>query len=102
MRSLNITDELFSETKDRIYNIMLLQRNFNLSVTSSAHLFEDHIIFQMKNIVGGFADKSEDHIERGHQGDKRSKRIYYGLTNFQQYQISQVKNNDMMTNLKVK
>ena len=42
----------------------------------------------MKNIVGGFADKSEDHIERGHQGDKRSKIIYYGLTNFQQYQIS--------------
>ena len=29
----------------------------------STHLFEDHIVYQMINIVDGLADKSEDHIE---------------------------------------
>ena len=56
----------------------------------------------MENIVGGLADKSEDHIERDHQDGKRSEKIYRGLTNFQQSQISQLKCNDMMTNVQVK
>ena len=60
-------------------------------VTPSAHLFEDHIVYQMKNIVGGMADKSEDHIERAHQDGKRSLRKYYGVTNFQQSQNFSIK-----------
>ena len=56
----------------------------------------------MKNIVGGLADKSGDRIERHHQDSKRSEKIDCGLTNFQQSQISQLKNNDMMNNSKVK
>ena len=56
----------------------------------------------MKHIVGGLADKSKDHIERHHQDSKRSEKIDCGFTNFQQSQISQLKNNDMMTNSKVK
>ena len=48
------------------------------------------------------AEKSEDYIERIHQDGKRSEKGYCGLTNFQQSQISQLKNNDMMTTLKVK
>ena len=67
-------------------------------VTLSVHLFEDHIVYQMENIVGGLADKSEDHIERAHQDGKRSERKYCGVTNFQQSQISQLKCNDLMTN----
>ena len=43
-------------------------------MTPSVHLFEDHIVYQMKNIVDGLADKSEDHIERGHQDGKRSEK----------------------------
>ena len=35
------------------------------------------------NIEGSLADKSEDHFEKAHQDDKRSERIYCGLTNFQ-------------------
>ena len=81
---------------------MLLWKELKLPVTPSAHLFEDHIVFQMENIVGGLADKSEDHIERTHQDGKRSERIYYGLINFQQSQVSQLKNNDIMTNPQVK
>ena len=61
------------------------------NITPSAHLFEDHIVHQMKNDVGGLADKSEDHIERSHQDGKQSERIYCGLTNFKQSQISQIK-----------
>ena len=45
----------------------------------------------MKNIVGGLADKSEDHIEGSHQDGKHSERRYCGLTNFKQSQISQIK-----------
>ena len=56
----------------------------------------------MENVVGGLADKSEDNIERAHQDGKRSGRIYCGLTNFQQSQISQLKDNGMMTNPTVK
>ena len=77
-------------------------RELKIHVTHSAHLFEDYIVYQMENIVGGLADKSEDHIERVHQDGKRSERIYCGLTNFQQSQISQLKCNDLMTNPQVK
>ena len=52
--------------------------------------------------MGGLADKTEDHVKRVHQDGKCNERIYYGITNFQQSQISQLKDNDMMTNLKVK
>ena len=45
----------------------------------------------MKHIVGMIADNNDDHIERAHQDCKRSERIYCGLTNFQQSQISQLK-----------
>ena len=67
-------------------------------VTPSAHLFEDHIVYQMDNIIGGLADKSEDHIERAHQDGKRSERKYCWVTNFQQSQIFQLKCNDLITN----
>ena len=50
----------------------------------------------MKHIVGSLADKSEYYIKRSHQNGKRSERIYCELTRFQQFQISQLKNNDMM------
>ena len=46
----------------------------------SVHLFQDHIVYQMKNINGGLVDKSEDHIERVHQDSKRSERKYCGVT----------------------
>ena len=54
-------------------------------------MFEDHIVYQMKNIVGGLADKSEDHNNRSYQEGKRSEIIYCGLTNFKQSQVSQLK-----------
>ena len=58
MRTLKITNELNSKTKDHITNTMLLCRNLKLSITSSAHVFEGHIVYQMKHIVSGLADKS--------------------------------------------
>ena len=51
-------------------------RKFKLPATPSAHLFEDHIVYQMENIVGVLADKSEDNIERAHQDSKRNEKIY--------------------------
>ena len=81
---------------------MLLWRELKLPVTPSAHLFEEHIVYQMEDIVSGLADKSEDHIERDHQDGKRSERKYCGVTNFQQSQISQLKCNDLITNRIVK
>ena len=98
MRTLKITDKLISKTKDHICKTMLLWRQLKIPVTPSAHLFEDHIVYQMENIVGGLADKSEDHIERAHQDGKRSERKYCGVVNFQQSQISQLKCNDIITN----
>ena len=68
VKTLTITDALITKTKDHICKTMSLWRKLKIPVTPSAHLFEDHIVYQMENIVGGLADKSEDHIERAHQG----------------------------------
>ena len=48
MKTLPIMDELISNSKDHVYQTMLLWRELKLSVTLSAHLFEDHIVYQMK------------------------------------------------------
>ena len=45
MRTLKITDMLISKTKDYIRKTMLLRRELNLSVTPSARLFEDRIVY---------------------------------------------------------
>ena len=80
MRTLTIIDYLITKTKDYIFKTMSLWRKLKIPVTPSAHLFQDHIVYQMKNINGGLADKSEDHIERVHQDSKRSERKYCGVT----------------------
>ena len=98
MRTLTITDDLITKTKDHICKTMLLWRKLKIPVTSSAHLFEDHIVYQMKNIIGGLADKNEDHIERAHQDSKRSEIKYCGVVSFRQSQIFQLKCNDLITN----
>ena len=36
---------------------MSLWRELKLHVTPPTHLFEDHIVYQTENIVGGLADK---------------------------------------------
>ena len=79
MRTLKITDEIISKIKDYICKTMLLQRELKLPVILPTHLFEDHIVRKKENIVGGLADKSEDHIEKAHQDGKRNKRMYCGL-----------------------
>ena len=102
MGTIQITDMIISKTKYHSCKTMLLWRELKLPVTSSAPLFEDHIVYQMENIVGGLADKSENNIEKALQDGKRSEPIYCGLINFEKSQVSQLKNNGMMTNLQVK
>ena len=53
MRTLTVTDELISKMKDHVCQTMLLWRKLKIPVTPSAHLFEDHIVNQMENIIGG-------------------------------------------------
>ena len=84
MKTLTIIDDLITKTKDHIRKTKLFWRKLKIPEIPSAHLFEVHIVYQMKNIVGGLADKSEDHIERAHQDGKRSLRKYCGVTNSQQ------------------
>ena len=57
MRSLNINNNQISKTNDHVKNGMLLQRELHLPVTLSAHLFEDHIVHQMKKLIGGLSNK---------------------------------------------
>ena len=42
--------------------------------TPYVHLLEEHIMNQVSSIEGGISDKTEDHIERNHQDDKRFER----------------------------
>ena len=51
-------------------------------MSPSAHLFDDHIVHQMKHIGGGVANKSEDHIERDHQDGKYNERLYLCYNKF--------------------
>ena len=70
---------------------MLLQRDLKLPVSSSARLFEGHILNQISSIEGGIANKAEDHIELCRQIDKPLERKYKGVTDFTQSQTSQIK-----------
>ena len=63
---LNITNYLILKTNDHVNNTMLLWGELHLLFISSDHLYEVHIVYQMENYVNRLADKSEDHIERGH------------------------------------
>ena len=74
---------------------------FKLSVTPSARLFEDHIIYQMKNIISGIAYKTEDHIERAHHDRMKRSRRYSVIADFIQSQKSQVEICGMLSNLNV-
>ena len=47
MRTLKLMDEIILKTKDHICKTMLMWRELKLSVTPFAHLFEDHIVYQM-------------------------------------------------------
>ena len=47
MRSIHITNNRMSKTNDHIKNIVLLWRELNFLVTSSARSFEDQIIHQI-------------------------------------------------------
>ena len=102
MRPLIITHDIITKNKDHICKTKLMWRELRLAVSSFALLFEDYIVHQIVNIVGGLADKNKDHIERPHQYGKCSERIYSGVTNFKQSQLSQIKSNDMKTNSHVK
>ena len=63
---------------------MILWRQLKFPVTPSAHLLEDHILNQMITIKIGIPDKTEDHIERSHQVDKRFDQRYRCVTHFTQ------------------
>ena len=102
MRTLIITHDLITKTKDHICKTKLMWRELRLAVSSFALLFEDYIVHQMVNIVDGLADKNKYHIESAYQDGKCSERIYSGVTNFKQSQLSQIKSNDMKTNSHVK
>ena len=99
MRTLTITDDLITKTKDRICKSMLLWRKLKTPVTSSANLFEDHIMYQLKILSVVWLIKRKI---KSHQDGKRSERKYCGVTNYQQSQISQLKCNDLITNRIVK
>ena len=51
MRILKFTDELISTTNDHICKTILMRRELKIPITPSAHLFEDHIVYQMENIL---------------------------------------------------
>ena len=55
MRTLKITDKLISKTKYHICKTILLWGELKLPVTPSAHLFEDHIVHEMKKYCWWFS-----------------------------------------------
>lgn len=63
MREYKINEEIIIKIEKYVTNAMRLWRYLKLLVTLSVHLFEDHTIYQMENIIDDLADKSEDHIK---------------------------------------
>ena len=91
IRTINVDDNLIKKTRIHIQKTMLVWRDLKLPLSSSARLFEGHILNQISSIEGGIANKTEDHIELCHQIDKRLERRYKGVTDFTQSQTSQIK-----------
>ena len=98
IRSLIVDDNLIEKTRINIQKTMFLWRELKLTVTSSAHSLEDHILTQMSSIEGDIADKTEDHIEFSHQIGKRLERRYKGDTDFTQSYTSQIKLQYLLSN----
>ena len=69
---------------------MKLCRALKLLLPPSARIFEDDIIFQLKNIIFGLVNKAKDHIERDHQSGMIISKMYAGVTDFCQSQTLQV------------
>ena len=82
---------MIEKTRIHIQKTILLWRDLKLPVSSSACLFEGHILNQISSIEGGIANKAEDRIELWYQIDKRLERKYKGVTDFTQSQTSQIK-----------
>lgn len=61
-------------------------RGLKLLVTLSAHVLVDHIVSQMLVIDGRISDKTEDHIEKSLQVDKRYEKRYQWVTDLPQSQ----------------
>ena len=61
-------------------------RGLKLLVTLSAHVLVDHIVSQMIVIDGRISDKTEDHIEKSLQVDKRYEKRYQWVTDLPQSQ----------------
>ena len=52
----------------------------------------------MSSIEGDIADKTEDHVERSHQVDKRFERRYKYVTHFTKAQTSKIKLQELLYN----
>ena len=61
---------------------MLLYKKLKVPVIPSTHFIKTTCFYQMKNIVDGLTDKSEDRIERDHQIVNLMKNIVVGLEIF--------------------
>ena len=102
MREYKINEEIIIKIEKYVTNAMRLWRYLKLLVTLSVHLFEDHTIYQMENIIDDLADKSEDHIKWPHQDGMRMPGTYSRITHFCQSQTPQVQLCEMLSNLILK
>ena len=98
IRTLYVDDNLIEKPRIHIQKTMLVWRDLKLPLSSSARLFEGHILNQISSIGDGITDKTEDRIMLSRQIGKRLKRRYKGVTNFTQSQTSQIKLQDLISN----
>ena len=85
IREYKINDKIILKIEIYVKKSMISWRDLKLLVTQSAHYFEDHIVYQMRNIFGDLLNKTKEHSELAHQDG-----MCQDLTNFWQSQNSQI------------
>ena len=83
--------------KTHMKNTMKLCRVLKLLVIPSAHPFEDDIMFQMINGIGGLVDKTEYCIGQARQDEMRISKTCTGVTGFRQSQTLPVQSCEMLS-----
>ena len=81
-------------------SFMRLRSNLGISVTTKAHLINDHIVDQTRSLYGIGVNKAKHHIEKNHQESNHGLTVTRTIKNFSDHthtQLRNVKNVNMPT-----
>ena len=89
---INPSEDKIRELESMVNSFMKLWRDLGISVTTKAHLIEDHIVDQTRSLCGVGGDKAEHHIEKQHQDFSRGLTVTRNIKKFSDRTQTQLRN----------